>query len=114
MTSAGQLARRVTFKRRALDANGDRLGDYTDIVTRDARVQSLKGGEGVQQQRMEGQQPVIITVRRDIATKAIDNSYESEDARDATLGWDIQSVIVTEDLMWVEILALQRRGQAVP
>lgn len=113
MTMAGQLDRRVTFRQRALDLNGDRLGAFADIVTRDARIQPLKGGEAVQQQRMAGQQPVVISVRRDGVTKLIDNSYEAVDARDATVGWDIQSVIITEDLGWVEVLALQRLGQAV-
>ena len=111
MTHAGQLDRKVIFYQRALDENGDRLGALTAVVTRQARVQPLKGGEAVQAQRMAGQQPVIITVRRDGTTKTIDNSFEAEDARDETVKWDVQSTIITEDLQWVEILAVQRRGE---
>lgn len=111
MTTAGQLNRRVKFSQRALDANGDRLGALTAVVTRDARVQPLKGGETVQASRMAGSQPVIIVVRRDALTKTIDNSFEAEDARNETIKWDIQSTIITEDLKWVEILAVQRKGE---
>lgn len=113
MTHAGQLDRSVTFKQRALDANNERLGDLTDVCTRDARVQPLKGGEAVQAQRMAGQQPVIITVRCDALTRSIDNGFEAFDARTAGIAWDVQSAIVTEDQVWVEILAVQRKGQPV-
>lgn len=111
MTEIGQLNRRVVFYQRAEDANGDRLGALTEIVRRDARVQALKGSEAVQQQRLQGEQPVIITVRRDSTTKTIDNTFEAEDARDTTINWDIKSATITEDLQWVEILAIQRVGQ---
>ncbi len=110
MTEAGQLNRRVTFQQQALDANNDRLGAWTDVVTRDARVQSLKGTEAVQGQRLAGVQPVVIYVRRDTLTKAVDNSYRAVDARDSTIVWDITSKVVSEDLCWVEILATERTG----
>lgn len=112
MTASVQLRRKVTFRQRGLDANGVRLGALADVVTRAARVQALKGGEAVQQQRLEGQQPVIITIRADSLTRTIDNSFEAVDARDPTIAWDIQSVIDTEDRAWREILAVQRKGEA--
>jgi hypothetical protein len=113
VTRTGQLDRSVTFSQPGLDANGERLGDLAEVCTRDARVQPLKGGEAVQAQRLAGQQPVIITVRCDSLTRTIDNSFEASDAREAAIAWDIQSTILTEDRVWVEILAVQRRGQPV-
>lgn len=113
MTTAGQLDRRVTFKLRALDANGDRLGALTEICTRFARVQPLKGGEAVQASRVAGRQPVIITVRADSDTRSIDNGFEAYDARDATVAWDVTSKIATEDRAWVEVMAVQRLGAPV-
>jgi head-tail adaptor len=108
VTGAGQLDRRVAFRQRAAGSNGALTGAWTDVVTRDARIQPLKGGEGVQAARMAGQQPVIITVRRDATTETVDNSWSARDARDTTIVWDIASVIRTEDRAWIEILAVQR------
>jgi head-tail adaptor len=108
MPDPGQLDRRVTFQVQGGD--GDSPGAFYDVVTRDARVQPLRGGETYQGQRMAGQQPVKIWVRRDATTKRIDNAYRAFDARDATIVWDIQSSQVDEDLQWVEIWALERHG----
>lgn len=116
MTIANELTRRVAFYVAGTDADGEATAPAL-VVTRDARIQGLKGGEAVQQQRMQGQQPVIITVRRDSLTKTIDNGFEARDARAAAdsppveIVWDVQSAIVTEDLEWVEVLAVQRKGQ---
>jgi head-tail adaptor len=110
MTHAGQLDRRVYLQQRAETANGVRDGDWTTMVTRDARIQPLKGGETVQAERLAGRQPVIITVYRDSVTKTADNAWRAVDARDDSLIWDITSKIVTEDLVWVELLATQRIG----
>lgn len=108
MTEPGQLTRRVEFRQRSADANGTHNGPYATVVTRDARVQPKFGGEAVLAARMAGQLPVNITVRRDTLTKAIDNSYSARDARQATIVWDITSATVSEDLEWVEVLAVQR------
>jgi hypothetical protein len=64
----------------------------------------------VRAQRMAGEQPVIITVRRDRLTKTIDNSFEAHDARDDSIGWHVRSAFSTEDLMWVEVLAVEHKG----
>lgn len=108
MTTAGQLDRRVTFRQRAAGANGARTGAWTDIVSRDARVAPKLGGEGVLAARMAGQQPVIITVRRDTTTETVDNAWSIRDARETTIVWDVASVIRTEDREWIEVLAVQR------
>jgi head-tail adaptor len=110
VTDPGQLNRRVTFRQRAVDDNNERGGAWVSIATRYARVQPKIGGEAVQAARMAGTQPVVIYVRRDATTKTIDNGWSAVDYRDATIIWDIQSVIVTEDLQWVECLAIQRKG----
>lgn len=108
MTAAGQLDRSVTFRQRAAGSNGARTGAFADVVTRAARVSPRLGGEGVLAARMAGQQPVIITVRRDATTETVDNAWSIRDARDTTIIWDVASVIRTEDRAWIEILAVQR------
>lgn len=115
MTTAGELSRRVTFQVRGADANGDLLGDWSTVVTRDAKIVPLKGGEGVQSQRLEGAQPVVIIVRRETLTKTIDNSYRAFDAREPAppaegcIVWGITSAIWNEAEDMMEFLAVQRR-----
>lgn len=115
MTHPGQLNRRVTFRQQTTDANGEASG-YTDFVTRDARVEPLKGAESVQAARLAGKQPVKITVRRDSVTKYLDNSYQAKDARAAadsppiTIAWDISSAYASEDLKWMHFEATQLKG----
>ena len=53
---------------------------------------------------------MVIVVRRDTTTKAIDNSYRAVDARDTTIQWDITSAIWNEGDGAMEFLAIQRRG----
>lgn len=110
MFSAGELRRRVRFDQRALDANGVRLGAWGEVVTRDAKIVPRLGGEGVVQMRLEGTQPVIITVRRDTLTKIIDNSFRGVDARDTAVTWDISEARWNEGDDSMEFLAVQRRG----
>lgn len=110
MTEVGQLDRRVSFRQRALDDNLERGGDWATIFTRFARVQPLKGGEGVQAARLAGQQPVVIFIRRDPVTATVDNGWLAFDALDTATKWDVQSVIASEDREWIEVLAVQHRG----
>lgn len=77
MTGAGQRNVRVVFQQRALDENGDRLGDWADSISRWARVKPLKGGEAVIQARMQGLQPVEITVLADGATRSITSAWRA-------------------------------------
>ena len=116
MTHAGQFRRRITFRRQTTDPATHEATGYEDVVTRDARIEPLKGQESVQAARMAGKQPVKITVRRDLDTKLIDNGWQAKDARAAadsppvTIAWDIYSAYVSEDLHWVHVEAVQRKG----
>lgn len=110
MTSVGQLDRRVTFRQEGTDPTTGESTGWADVATRYARIQGLVGSESVQASRMAGRQPVIITVHRDSVTRTIDNGWQVVDARDPTLKWDVTSKIETEDLAWVEILAVQLKG----
>ena len=121
MTTVGQLTRRVTFQQRAANADGDRLGAWADIVSRAARVAPLRTGaagaaETVINMRLEGNQPVLITVRRDATTKLIDNTYRAYDARGpaptdpAATVWNVTAGIWNEAEDMMEFLAVERRG----
>lgn len=75
MTGAGQRRDRVIFQQRGEDANGDRLGDWVDGVVRWARVLVLRGGEAVLQARLQGQQPIQVTVLSTAATRAVTTAW---------------------------------------
>lgn len=116
MKPPSELRERVTFQRQAADGNGDLVGGWVDVVTRAADVVPLKGGEGVQVQRLEGSQPVIIIVRREALTRTIDNSFRAFDARGpvppaagATV-WGVTSTIFNRADDTIEVMAVQRRG----
>lgn len=72
---AGLLRETVTLQRRALDANGDRLGVWTDEFESPARVLVRTQGETVLQSRIAGVQPVEITLRLNPYSAAVDTDW---------------------------------------
>jgi SPP1 family predicted phage head-tail adaptor len=83
MTTAGELRERITFAARqsADDGYGGTIGGFADRFTVAARVRTLKGGEQVMASRLQGLQPVIITVRYSDDTKQIAADWQARDAR---------------------------------
>lgn len=83
MIPAGELSNKVTFRRRALDANGDRLGGWADQVTLSARRTTVRtrGSEQELQGRIQGLQPVLFTVRLCSAIRGLDNTWSALDVR---------------------------------
>ncbi len=71
--TAGHLDRRADFERRASlnDGYGNTEDAWAPTFTRWCGVTYLKGGETVMGARLEGRQPVILTVRADPDTQAI-------------------------------------------
>lgn len=67
MPGAGQLRERVRFERR-VETEGDGLGNFesvwSPIVTTWAKIAPAKGTETVLASKLQGVQPVEITVRR--------------------------------------------------
>ena len=110
---AGDLRDRFIFARCALDDNGDRLGEWgADAITVAANVQYLHGTETVQAQRLQGVQPVILTIRISTAARLIDNAFEAVDTRDWTRVFDITGVEPTPDRAFLQVLATTKKGQA--
>lgn len=84
---AGELRERVAFDRRAAadDGYGNQVSSWEEQFVVWARVQPLKGGEGVQAARLAGTQPVIIRVRQSSNTIQITSDWRARDARKGTL-----------------------------
>lgn len=110
MTEPGEFTRKVTFQQQAADGDGMRFGAFADVVTRQAKIVPKIGGETVNDQRLQGNQPVVIYVRKDSLTAAIDNSYRAVDARHTSTVWNVASVIWNEAEDMIEVLAVQRPG----
>lgn len=79
MTAAGDLRWRVRFEKRTEVEHelGGTTSGWDTKFTRYACLKPMRGGEGVQQQRLQGTQPVLIIVRRDSQTKLIDPSWRA-------------------------------------
>lgn len=114
MPAIGELRDRYTFQRRAADVVVDGLnrpGGWEGDLTVWAKTQYLKGGEGVQQARLQGLQPVILTIRASTASRAINNAWQAVDARDPTRVFNITGVEMTADRAFIQILATSAKGQ---
>lgn len=77
MTQAGRRKERVTLQARGPDANGDALGDWMAGSAFWARVRPLKGSEPVMQQRLQGIQPVEITVLSCAFTRDVTSAWRA-------------------------------------
>lgn len=108
---AGALRDRVALQRRSLDANSDPLGPWATVEVRRAEIINLRGGEGVQAQRLQGLQPVVVAVRADTLTRSVDTAWRAVNERTAQV-YDITSVTETNDRAWVEILGVAKSGAA--
>jgi Phage head-tail joining protein len=103
---AGLLRETVTFQQHALDANGDRLGPWTDVFAAQARVVMQTRAEGVLQQRVAGVQPVEVTLRLDLNSAQVDTDW-----RLVWLNWPFEITAVAMDELGaaVSILAVRAR-----
>jgi head-tail adaptor len=110
--SAGELRELIAFDVRqvVLDAYGNERSTFVEQFQRPARVQPLRGGEAVQQSRLEGIQPVLIIVRYDPQTILVQVSWQARDVRRGTI-YAIQSVAnMDEHRAYLDILATTGRG----
>lgn len=104
-----QLREKVTFQRRTADENGDLLGDWGDALTVFARVRAMRGTEPVIQARLEGFQPLEVTVRSMQATREIDTDWR--------LTWDgkaynIRSIAPDERHAFIAMIVDRDRSDA--
>lgn len=102
MTPAGEFNQVVRFQQRAPNANGKRLGDWEEPgLKARAKVVPRLGTEPVLQARLQGVQPVSVTVRLKAAA-GVDNAWR--------LVWrgvayNIKTAVPSVDRQDLEILA---------
>lgn len=101
----GQFHHSVTFS--IMTEVPDNHGGF-DLVSEEfttrAHIRFLRGGETVQAARLQGRQPVVVTVRRSSKTMQIDADTVMRDVRTGTV-YNIRAVVPTEDRQFIEITA---------
>lgn len=114
MSGAGALKDRVTFQRRALDANNERLGAWENMFSRAAHLLYQTGSETVTEARLQGRQPVRITVRDESAVRAVTNGWRAINTRDVAQSFDLKTVPIPSKALgplYVELQAEVSIGQ---
>ena len=81
MSRSNRMRDRVRFDQRALDANQMRIGPWEEGFTVWAETVWLRGGEGVQAQRLEGKQPVVFSIRDSAQARTITEGFRAVDTR---------------------------------
>jgi head-tail adaptor len=115
MTTAGELRWRIAFDKRlaADDGYGNKTaGTFTEQFVVAAKVQARFGGEAVTAARLQGQQPLTITVRQSSRTRLITDDWRARDARSGVV-YAIRSIVDPDPDhpgVWLDILC--QRGAA--
>jgi hypothetical protein len=117
MPTAGDLRERVRFEAQALDENGDRNGAWgtvdADRITMAAGIKTLlgsvRGAEEVMSERLQGRQPVVITVRNCAATRTIDTTWRAVDARSGVI-YGLKSIAPLPTRDFIDFLAEAEGG----
>jgi len=109
----GQLRESVTLQNytEVDDGAGNWFGEWFDVATVPARIQSLKGSEEVLASRLTGVQPIVVTIRNggDVAEVGTDwrliNVGAGLDAFGQPRGLlNIRSIIRSERGDWIDLL----------
>lgn len=107
MDNPGKLNRRVEFDAPTIIPDGHGGGETgwtepSDAVKLWANFRFLRGGETVQAARLEGKQPVVVTVRNCTQARQIDTNWRMRASRDG-IHYNIRSgPVETDDRLYLE------------
>jgi SPP1 family predicted phage head-tail adaptor len=84
--TANNLRFRVRLEKKVSVASdyGGATSEWVEQAERAADIRPMKGGEGVQAQRLVGTQPVLIIVRFDVITKQIAADWRAVELMNGT------------------------------
>lgn len=108
-SGAGALSEIVAFESRAVidDGMGNEIsGDWTERFRANARIQPIKGGESVIADRLQGTQPVVVRVRYEPQTMAVNTDWRVRDSRAGTIYQIKSSANMDEKRRYIEFLAI--------
>lgn len=104
MLGGGDLRDLVAFDRptEADDDYGGVATTWGEAFARPAHFRYLRGGETVQARRLEGRQPVVVTVFADPDTLVVTTDWRMRDTLRAET-YNIRSIVLSEDRHWLEL-----------
>lgn len=103
--AAGRLNQKFRFEQRSdvADGYGNTKAAWATVFTHAAARKFLRGGETVQAARLEGRQPVLLTIRSSAASRAVTTDWRAVDDRSGET-YNIRAVNPTEDRKYIDIL----------
>ena len=108
---AGDLTERAAFDAptQVPDGYGGQKSGWSEAYACRAHFRYLRGGEAVQAARLEGRQPVVVTIRDSAAARGITPEFRMRD----TLRGDVYNVrtVVPDGRHWIELTC--EKGVAV-
>jgi head-tail adaptor len=106
MINSGNLYEKVAFDAPIETPNGygGVIQGWEEAVQVRASIKYLRGGEVVQAARLQGKQPVVVTIRRNTTTAMIEPSWRMRDVR-TSIVYNIRSIVRSDDRQWLEITA---------
>lgn len=107
------LIERLAFDKpvKAADGRGGETVTMTEQFQARGHFRYLRGGETVQAARLEGRQPIVITIHNFAEALGIAPDWGIRDLGRTALGTlQVKAVVESEDRRWIEITA--ERGVA--
>lgn len=92
------------------DGQGGQEEGWTQAVSCRAHFRYLRGGETVQAARLEGRQPVVVTIRQSDAARSITPEWRMRDTRRHDV-YNIRSIVPSENRLYLELTC--EKGVAV-
>lgn len=93
----------------AFDEPVETADDYGGVATSfaerlraHAHFRYLRGGETVQARRLEGVQPVVVTIRQSALARTITTDWRMRDVRRGHT-YNIRSIVPTDDRVYLEL-----------
>jgi SPP1 family predicted phage head-tail adaptor len=105
--SAPNLRDRVAFDAETTgdDGYGNTVTGWAEQFVVAAQIRYLRGSEPVIAERLQGVQPVVVTVRDSTQTRAINAGWRAREARTGTV-FNIRSVTPSDgNRAWIDMLA---------
>ncbi len=103
---SGQLFDRVAFDAPtvAVDGYGGNVAGWSEQFISYANIMFLRGGETVQAARLQGRQPVVVTIPMSNEGQAVLPSWRMRDTRSGIV-YNIRSIVRSDDRQFLELTA---------
>jgi head-tail adaptor len=88
----------------APDGYGGTVFGWTEQFVTQANIRFLRGGETVQAARLQGRQPVVVTIRNSTEARNVLPSWRMRDARAGTV-YNVRSIVETDNRQFLELTA---------